>query len=459
LALAVYSAICVLKWAIFRSEPDLRASVAPFSLAAVLALVLCSNRLPVAIALVAALCLGVGAVRPRGKQVGLHAALLIGSVVFALPFLWLIVSSFKEDADIKSATAATWVPYVSETSSEYDDFDPLYAAAYKGTAVEARMIGRDADGTARMQIERPLSLAGATFQPPVAGLTPAKQRLAVVRGTDKGEQFTGVVLGRSEGKVFVEIRSPGSVQGRRMWKPEEEITPAKHVGLRTENYGEALDYLPPEAEHGLAYLRNTLFIAIMCVIGTVLSCSLVAYAFARLRFPGRKLLFTILLSTMMLPSAVTLLPTFLIYRWLGWVDTLLPLWVPSFLASAFNVFLLRQFFLTLPRELEESAKLDGSSYLRTFWSVMLPQVKPALAVVAIWTFVGAWNNFLAPLIYLNSPEKMPISYALKLLQNDRGGEPALLLAFATMAMLPILLLFVLAQRYFVEGVRIGAARG
>ncbi len=174
-------------------------------------------------------------------------------------------------------------------------------------------------------------------------------------------------------------------------------------------------------------------IVVGSVLGTLLSCSLVAYGFARLRFPGREFLFKVLLSTMMLPAAVTLLPQFLIFRSIGWVDTLYPLWVPAFFASAFNVFLLREFFKQIPYELEDAAKIDGCSYLRTFWSVLLPQVKPALIVVAIWTFMGAWNNFMGPLIYVNSQEQMPIAYALQLFNNDRGGEPALLMAFSTMA--------------------------
>src|ERR1019366_5726587 len=121
---------------------------------------------------------------------------------------------------------------------------------------------------------------------------------------------------------------------------------------------------------------------------TILSSALVAYGFSRLRFPGKNALFIVLVSTMMLPAAVTMLPTFLIFRQLGWIDTLYPLWVPSFFASAFNVFLLRQFFMNIPMELEDAAKIDGCSYAKTFWSVMLPQIKPALAVIAIWTFMG-----------------------------------------------------------------------
>jgi multiple sugar transport system permease protein len=206
-------------------------------------------------------------------------------------------------------------------------------------------------------------------------------------------------------------------------------------------------------------VKNTLILVILSVVGTILSSSIVAYAFSRMSFPGRDFLFGILLATMMLPGAVTLLPQFLIFRSFGWIDKLYPLWVPAFFASAFNVFLLRQFFKGIPMELEDAAKIDGCSYLRAFWSIMLPQIKPALAVIAIWTFMAAWNNFMGPLIYINSPENMPLSYALQLFQGDRSGEPGLLMAFATMTILPVLLLFFFAQKYFIEGVTLSGLGG
>jgi len=166
-----------------------------------------------------------------------------------------------------------------------------------------------------------------------------------------------------------------------------------------------------------------------------------------------------LLATLMLPGAVTLLPQFLIFKQLGWIDSLKPLWVPAFVGSAFNIFLLRQFFSNVPIELEDAAKIDGCSFFRSFWSVLIPQVKPALAVIAIWTCLAAWNNFMGPLIYINSPENMPLTYALQLFQSDRGGEPGLTMAFATMAMVPVLALFFFAQRYFIEGVSLSGLGG
>ena len=197
----------------------------------------------------------------------------------------------------------------------------------------------------------------------------------------------------------------------------------------------------------------------MSVVGTLVSCTVVAYGFARLRFPGRDFLFGVLLATMMLPGAVTMLPSFLIFRQLGWVDSLTPIWAPAFFGSAFNIFLLRQFFLTLPQELEDAAKIDGCGYLQTLVRVMAPLIKPALVVVSIWTFIGAWNNFMGPLIYVNSTEKMTIAYAMQLFSGDKVNQPGLLMAFATMALAPVVLLFFFAQRAFVEGIALTGRTG
>jgi multiple sugar transport system permease protein len=225
------------------------------------------------------------------------------------------------------------------------------------------------------------------------------------------------------------------------------------------NYPDSLRFLPPGSDDGLLSVANTLAIATMSVIGTVLTSSLVAYGFARLRWPGRDWVFGLVLATMMLPGAVTMMPQFLIFRALHWIDTLYPLWTPSFFGSAFNVFLLRQFFMGIPRELEDAAKIDGCGPLSTWWRVMMPMVKPALAAVAIMTFLGAWKDFMGPLIYISSPEKMPVSYVLQLYNSAYGSEPALLMAATTMVALPVIVLFFFTQRYFVQGVTLTGLGG
>jgi len=226
-----------------------------------------------------------------------------------------------------------------------------------------------------------------------------------------------------------------------------------------ENYARALQFLPPETKHGLMYLWNTVYVSIMSITGVVLAASLVAYSFARLRWPGRDLIFVILLATLMLPSAVTMIPVFLIYKSLGWVDTLRPLWVPAFFGGAFNIFLLRQFFMTIPRDLEDAAKIDGCSFFGIYWRIMLPLIKPALAAVIIMTFMGAWNDFMGPLIYISSPEKMPVAYALQLYQSAHSAEYNLLMAAATMVVVPVVLLFFFTQRYFIQGVTLTGIKG
>jgi multiple sugar transport system permease protein len=154
-----------------------------------------------------------------------------------------------------------------------------------------------------------------------------------------------------------------------------------------------------------------------------------------------------------------MMPQFLIFRSLGWYDSLRPLWVPAFFGSAFNIFLLRQFFMSIPGELEDAAKIDGCGPFGVYWRVMLPLVKPALAAIAIMSVLGAWNNFQGPLIYLSSPEKMPLAYALQLYQTQHSGEPGLLMAASTLVVLPIILLFFFTQRYFIEGVSLTGMGG
>jgi len=246
-------------------------------------------------------------------------------------------------------------------------------------------------------------------------------------------------------------------------KPDAQLTIYPPVWIPHpvlwKNYPDALAFLPKSSLYGLINVRNTLIIAIMSVIGTVLSSSLVAYGFARLRWPGKDWVFGLVLATMMLPDAVTMMPRFLIFRELHWIDTLSPLWVPSFFASAFNVFLLRQFFLGIPKELEDAAKIDGCGYFGTWWRIMIPMVKTPIAAVTIMSFLASWKDFLGPLIYISSPEKMPLSYLLQLYNSSHGGEPQYLMAVTTLVILPVVVLFFFTQRYFVEGVSLSGLGG
>jgi ABC-type glycerol-3-phosphate transport system permease component len=202
------------------------------------------------------------------------------------------------------------------------------------------------------------------------------------------------------------------------------------------------------------FTRNTAVIVTLVMIGTLLSCSFSAYGFARLRAPGRDLIFMIVLATMMLPGAVTLVPTYIAFNKLGWINSILPLVVPSFFGAPFFIFLLRQFYLSIPRELEESGRIDGASSFRIWWDVMLPLTKPALATVAVFTFFATYNDFFGPLIYLNSESKQTIAVGLSYFTGSRnvGPQMHLLMAMTLMATIPSLIVFIFAQRYFVQSI-------
>ncbi len=235
--------------------------------------------------------------------------------------------------------------------------------------------------------------------------------------------------------------------------------------LAWENYSQAFSFgMWPR------WAFNTIVISATAVIGAVLSTSLVAYAFARLRWPGRDLIFSVVLATMMLPTVVTLIPQFILFSKLPafgfqgspvWVNTFLPLTVPAFAGDAFYIFLLRQFMRTIPVELSEAAKIDGASELRTWWSVVMPLVKPALAYIAITKFQYSWEDFMGPLIYLQREPLYTLQLGLRQFEFAAGGAPAWnwLMAASLVVMLPVIVIFVCFQRYFVEGVTLTGLSG
>jgi len=208
------------------------------------------------------------------------------------------------------------------------------------------------------------------------------------------------------------------------------------------------------------YLKNTLILCLLTVTGTVLSSSLAAYGFSRIEWRGRNKVFMVALATMMVPFPVTMVPMYCLFRWLGWVGTLKPLWVGSFFAGAFNVFLLRQFFMTLPKDLSEAARIDGCSEFRIFWQIILPLCRPALMVVALFQFMYTWNDFLGPLIYLTKQEDYTLALGLQLFQSQHGGtEWHYLMAASTLVALPIIVLFFFTQKTFIEGISMTGIKG
>jgi len=216
----------------------------------------------------------------------------------------------------------------------------------------------------------------------------------------------------------------------------------------------------------LLWTRNTLIVEVLSVSGVTISSVLVAYGFAKIRFHGRGILFGLMLSTMMIPFPVMMVPLFTIFRWLGdhtgmpWIGTFKPLWVPTWFGQAFSIFLLRQFFMTIPEELTEAARIDGCSELGILMRVIVPLSRPAIVVVALFAFMGTWNDFIAPLIYLQRPQQFTLALGLQNLQSQHNGTPwHLLMAATVLVILPVMILFLLAQRTFIEGIATTGIKG
>ncbi len=209
------------------------------------------------------------------------------------------------------------------------------------------------------------------------------------------------------------------------------------------------------------FFWNTFLIVLPKVIGTVISCALVAYGFARFEFPGKNILFAMLIATLLLPNVVTRIPQYLLFRDIGWLDSFLPLWVPSaFAGDAFFVFMLVQFLRAIPRDMEEAARVDGANTLQTLVFIVLPMLTPALISVALFQFMWTMNDFLGPLIYISSVDKYPVSLALKLsIDTTEAFEWNRILAMSVLALTPALVVFFIAQKYFIEGLSAGGVKG
>ena len=232
--------------------------------------------------------------------------------------------------------------------------------------------------------------------------------------------------------------------------------------VKWNNYSDAVMYGSDKLGYipFLIYGRNTLIISLLAVAGTVCSNSLVAYAFARMKWPGRDLFFAVTLAVLMVPFPVIMVPIYGMFRNLGWIGTFRPLWVPSWFGSAFSIFLLRQFFRTIPQELSEAARIDGCSEWSIFRQVILPLSKPALSVVALFTFNGAWNDFLGPLIYLLDQKTFTLSLGLQFYQSQHGGTQwNLLMAASLVVVTPVILLFFFAQKQFIQGIAVTGLKG
>lgn len=221
-----------------------------------------------------------------------------------------------------------------------------------------------------------------------------------------------------------------------------------------QNYPEALTYIP-----FAKYTLNTLIIAVGAITGNLLSCTIIAYGFARLKAPGKNFFFILMLSTMMLVEPVRIIPIYIIFSKLGWVDSFLPMIIPAFFGSPFYIFLLRQFFMCIPRELEDAALIDGANRLQILWKIIVPNARPALAAVAIFNFQGVWNDFLYPLVFLHNQNNYTIALGLSFFRSTYSVQWGYLMAASVVALLPMVIIFFLAQKTFIEGISFSGIKG
>lgn len=390
------------------------------------------------------------------KKFGTYAALGLVCVLLFFPFYWVVVSSLKSVQGM-SLEPPTLLP--AERLVQDISLNGKVVTAEGATWFElgGGFYLQLKDGKATSLVKQlapsqPARDAGVRFEKvPVIQVDKDQIVLLAKKVTQKEVGFDEVLFccPKQGGKIKI-------LDNAR----HEEI---RYLSIHPENYAKAL--AGPEATIGgksagfLLFMRNSLFIAVLTVFGQLLSSSLVAFGFARTYFKGRDVLFAVLLATLMVPAQVTLIPLFVVFKSIGWLDTFLPLIVPHFTAGAFNVFLIRQFMLGIPRELDESAKLDGAGLLTTYLRIILPNCKPVLIVVVLFSFVAAWQDVLGPLIYLDSPEKRTISLGLEYFRSPYVDNRTLLMAGAVLSMLPIVGLFLVAQRYILAGIATTGLKG
>jgi multiple sugar transport system permease protein len=278
-----------------------------------------------------------------------------------------------------------------------------------------------------------------------------RQGQVVLRGSARDVKSAGAAPTTRPGGVKKAV-APWDESSNTLAIDPAEMT--DRLFLNSDNYKLALKRSPFGA-----FLVNTVVICLLAVAGTVLSCSLVAYGLACVEWRGRELLFWIMLSTMMLPAQVTMIPVFMTFKALGWINTILPLVAPAFLGNAFFIFLLRQFYRSVPKDLIEAARMDGCSELSIWAKIMVPLSRPALAVVALFTFINSWNDFLGPLIYLHRERKYTMSIGLAMFQGQYNGDWGQLMAMSLLMTLPIIVIFFFTQKTFIQGVKLSGIKG
>ena len=426
-------------------------------------------------------------------RVCVHAVLLVGALFFVLPLVWMMATSLKPLSQTMKYPDSVLEAVVGSGHSATIDgkrFPVVLEREIAPTPASRVFIVRPEQSFAGGELSLPfqrevwekypvfnqqeLARMNATVLPTMKLLADDKNRF------DPATGILALASGRTvRAEVVREIAAPPSGQKLwlvREWRPED--TDTKEIGSTGGDVTRAWDVLPDsQIERGVrvipenypAALRrvnftrsllNTLFLCLMCVSGAVVSSVLVAYGFAFLEFKGRNLLFALTMATMMIPFPVTMIPLYLLYRDLGWVGTFKPLWVTSWFGSAFFVFLLRQFFLGLPKDLLDAARIDGCSELEILWNVVVPLARPAIAMVALFTFLGTWKDFMGPLIYLNHQSQFTLSLSLQSFASEHGGTPwHLLMAASTVFSLPLIVLFFVTMKSFIRGIAMTGMKG
>lgn len=337
-----------------------------------------------------------------------HGLIIFVGMFFAVPFLWMLLTSFKSDKDVFH-TPPRWLPHdavrVEINGEEY----PLYN----------------------------------------------------VKTPDGVKQYAALKI-ESGVAYFVDPANPDVVIPTELQQGTERVAQlVEEISFRWQNFPDAMNRgsRPGVGASFWVYFKNSLIVAFFTIVGTLVSNTPVAYAFARLKFPGRDILFVIILATMMLPFQVTMIPIYLLFNdTLGWGDTFLPLIIPTFFANAWDVFLLRQFFKTIPEEMCDAARVDGASEWQIFTQIVLPLSTPVLATITVFTFLYAWNDFTGPLLFLNSPRNFTMALGLQDFQGQKTIVWNQLMAAATVFTLPIIVAFFFAQKTFIQGIKLTGSK-
>ena len=367
--------------------------------------------------------------RLRPGRFAVYALLLAGAAVFAVPLAWMVSTALKPIEQAMTAPPA-WIPYQHEVAR-----GGRTIPVRRGRLIdEPSAVVRAGEGGGRRIV-------------PLGAVTDGR----LADGTPVAVEQT---VAASPSSPWVQVLPDAGGAGEWHVVPEADLT--RRIAPRWRNFGKAIramKYFPQ-------YLRNTVVLCLLTVAGTVASASLAAYGFSRIAWRGRDRTFILVLATMMIPFPVVMVPLYSLFRTLGWIGSLKPLWVGSFFAGAFNVFLLRQFFLTIPKDLSDAARIDGCSEWRIFWQIVLPLSKPALLVVALFQFMYTWNDYLGPLIYLTDQQDFTLALGLQFYQSQQGGtEWHYLMAASTLILLPVLVLFFFTQKTFIEGISMTGLKG